>query len=568
MINDLFRLGLLSLIGMGLILVTTSYLTFLYREFVGAGSIVIEPFTIVGEDGKEDTERGKALAQALQGRLQTLVSELRQAEDQLAQGSAASETLPGADVPPRAVPGGVTGAQIPASNPLISPRLNSLKTGLFESIDFKLSVAGLEVGGMMPWLQRRVFSRRTLHFAVFMQKGLSGTKGISKVFGSVDALGLESNGLRLEVQGDSESAPPPAKVADQLAHELVRLYLAQDTTSKFRLMEPEDFVRLAAILVDVAKAQQKPLLSTARSVFITRAPELATLADKTPTWPELNYFAGWVSDTIADTNKALLYYGRAQLQFSKSGRPQPAKWIEQRIADLTTAAATAGETEPGAAQPPSIDFSRDVRIRDGGTEGSVVGQALAIALELQIIRATGQQQPISARYIYYEARRREGTPALDAGAQIKDGIAVLEDPGAVAEDVWPYKPGEFMQRPPPGISRAKRFRITEIRQLKTLADVKRVLKDGGAVVLGIAVFQNFVDASTAKTGVVPMPKANEQLIGGHAVVAVGYDDAKQWLKFANSWGTAWGDHGFGYLPYDFAANRRFTTEAWSFMYQH
>jgi C1A family cysteine protease len=53
-------------------------------------------------------------------------------------------------------------------------------------------------------------------------------------------------------------------------------------------------------------------------------------------------------------------------------------------------------------------------------------------------------------------------------------------------------------------------------------------------------------------GVMPMPTGNA--IGGHAVVAVGYDDAKEMLIVRNSWGSSFGDKGYFYMPYKFAAN--------------
>ncbi|HBN08566.1 MAG TPA: hypothetical protein DD435_07915 [Cyanobacteria bacterium UBA8530] len=54
----------------------------------------------------------------------------------------------------------------------------------------------------------------------------------------------------------------------------------------------------------------------------------------------------------------------------------------------------------------------------------------------------------------------------------------------------------------------------------------------------------------ASTGIMPMPKPSEQVFGGHAVLAVGYDDAKKVLIVRNSWGSGWGDKGYFYMPYD------------------
>lgn len=46
-----------------------------------------------------------------------------------------------------------------------------------------------------------------------------------------------------------------------------------------------------------------------------------------------------------------------------------------------------------------------------------------------------------------------------------------------------------------------------------------------------------------------MPKDNDESMGGHAVVVVGYDDEKEWFIIRNSWGVEVGDNGYFYLPY-------------------
>jgi C1A family cysteine protease len=53
------------------------------------------------------------------------------------------------------------------------------------------------------------------------------------------------------------------------------------------------------------------------------------------------------------------------------------------------------------------------------------------------------------------------------------------------------------------------------------------------------------------------------MIGGHAVMAVGYDDEKKHFIIQNSWGTEWGDKGFFYMPYDYAANSDLAADFWT-----
>jgi len=60
-----------------------------------------------------------------------------------------------------------------------------------------------------------------------------------------------------------------------------------------------------------------------------------------------------------------------------------------------------------------------------------------------------------------------------------------------------------------------------------------------------------------------MPKSNEQVVGGHAVVAVGYDEAKQWFLIRNSWGARWGLKGYFTMPYAYLTDRNLADDFWT-----
>jgi C1A family cysteine protease len=196
-----------------------------------------------------------------------------------------------------------------------------------------------------------------------------------------------------------------------------------------------------------------------------------------------------------------------------------------------------------------VDYSPQMQpVRSLGQEGSVVGFAIAAALEYQIFKTTGQKVRISPRGIYNLAKI-EGT--VDAGATISEGLRVVQTKGAVLEEVWPYKSGEYAAPPPPGFATAQRFKIKTAQKLKGTDQVKAVLQVGGPVIAGITVYPSFESQQVTKTGIVPMPKAKETVLGGMAICIVGYDDTKKVFKFLNFWGDAWGDKGYGYLPYDY-----------------
>ena len=73
----------------------------------------------------------------------------------------------------------------------------------------------------------------------------------------------------------------------------------------------------------------------------------------------------------------------------------------------------------------------------------------------------------------------------------------------------------------------------------------------GPVVAGITVYESYAQPDVSKSGVLPLPKPKETVLGGHAISIVGYDDSKKQFKFLNSWGAAWGEKGFGYVSYDY-----------------
>src|SRR5438067_1441439 len=62
---------------------------------------------------------------------------------------------------------------------------------------------------------------------------------------------------------------------------------------------------------------------------------------------------------------------------------------------------------------------------------------------------------------------------------------------------------------------------------------------------------------------VPLTRPREKVLGGHAVLAVGYDDAKKRFLVRNSWGTGWGMNGYFTMPYDYLANRGLSDDFWT-----
>jgi C1A family cysteine protease len=81
--------------------------------------------------------------------------------------------------------------------------------------------------------------------------------------------------------------------------------------------------------------------------------------------------------------------------------------------------------------------------------------------------------------------------------------------------------------------------------------LKDAIASNLSVVFGFTVYQSFESPAVAQSGVLPMPKPHEATVGGHAVVAVGYNDSQSQVIVRNSWGASWGDHGYFYMPYQY-----------------
>jgi C1A family cysteine protease len=229
------------------------------------------------------------------------------------------------------------------------------------------------------------------------------------------------------------------------------------------------------------------------------------------------------------------------------------------IGKLSTAVAT---TDLPSASVSQIDYTSSMTpVRSQGDEGSVVGFALAAALEYQIHKKLGKDVILSPRQIYNETRLIEHTSSIDAGATINDAMEVLTRTGAVPEEAWPYKAGEYAASEPPRVKTAEHYKVGLNRQLSGLSEIKSALQYYGPIVAGITMYRSFQTDAVKKTGMVPLPASGDQVVGGFAICIVGFDDHKRLIKFKHAWGADWGDHGYGYLPYDFV-NKNLFGDSW------
>lgn len=216
--------------------------------------------------------------------------------------------------------------------------------------------------------------------------------------------------------------------------------------------------------------------------------------------------------------------------------------------------------------PTRVDLrDKQAAVYDQGKLGACTAFAMGKGMREHMQRANDERLTgLSALFLYYEERVKMGTRWQDSGATITDGMTVLKEKGIATDEAWPYATNflKFRLKPSKGAyGTAAEFKVKETAQLGALDDVRAVLAKGQSVAFGFLVYESF--GQVGRDGVMPMPKPGEQIQGGHAVLAVGYDDQKRHLIVRNSWSAAWGDKGYFYMPYDFAANKEQADDFWT-----
>ena len=218
-----------------------------------------------------------------------------------------------------------------------------------------------------------------------------------------------------------------------------------------------------------------------------------------------------------------------------------------------------------AALPASVDLRPKMPpVYNQGNLGSCTGNAIAAALEYDLIKQNLPSFTPSRLFIYYNERLLEGTVRSDSGAMIRDGIKTVSKQGACKETIWPYDVVKFARKP---TIAAYKDGLTHVGLSyysvnQTELDIKTALASNFPVVFGFTVYSSFEGQEVASTGIVKMPAAGESVLGGHAVLIVGYDDKKRQFIVRNSWGPNWGASGYFYMPYDYVTNLNLADDFW------
>lgn len=225
---------------------------------------------------------------------------------------------------------------------------------------------------------------------------------------------------------------------------------------------------------------------------------------------------------------------------------------------------------PLSALPPFVDLRQSCPpVWDQGSIGSCSSHAIGAAF--MYVSMKEQLSTIftpSRLFHYYNERVLEHSTKSDSGAQLRDGIKAIVKWGMCDETLWPYDVTKFAKKPTAPVYRAAyKNRAIQYQSIpRSLIQMKSVLASGFPFILGISVYESFESDAVAKTGIVPMPDLKEEMLGGHAVLAVGFSDIDQRFIIRNSWSESWGQSGYFTIPYDYIMNHDLADDFWEITY--
>jgi C1A family cysteine protease len=214
--------------------------------------------------------------------------------------------------------------------------------------------------------------------------------------------------------------------------------------------------------------------------------------------------------------------------------------------------------------PPLVDLRHGCSaVEDQGHLGACTGKAWTGEMEF-IHRTQGVPDELSALFVYYNERWLEDTVADDSGAEIRTGAKAIAKWGVCRASLCPYVISRYARKPSAAAyTDGLLHTISSYWRIDTLEEMRACLAEGFPFVFGFSVYESFESHAVAQTGIVPMPGPHERMLGGHAVVAVGYSDYHQAFFVRNSWGKAWGINGYCMMPYAYLTDRDLSDDFWT-----
>lgn len=209
----------------------------------------------------------------------------------------------------------------------------------------------------------------------------------------------------------------------------------------------------------------------------------------------------------------------------------------------------------GQALPDKVDLREMCPpVYNQGSLGSCTANAAAALLQFTEKELTKTKRPIPSRlFIYYNTRVIQGTQDEDSGASIRNTLKAIANQGYCKETAWPYKIPNYDEEPDVTCyETGLKHKLGKLMYAQVMQDpghIEAMIAASNPIEFGFSVKQEF--ENVGKDGIIKMPAANGRVLGGHAILIVGYWRSKGLVLIRNSWGTSYGMAGYAWMPYDY-----------------
>jgi C1A family cysteine protease len=213
--------------------------------------------------------------------------------------------------------------------------------------------------------------------------------------------------------------------------------------------------------------------------------------------------------------------------------------------------------------------SVDLRSKFGPIEQQGAPNSCVAHAATSVVEAVLGVADLSRLFVYYNARVYANQAGGDFGCQPRNAVKGIAQFGAPSEMFWPYSTAVLTMKPDMNAyatAQPLRSRIKSYQSITSLAAMKSSLDLGLPVMFALMVPDTFV-SRTKYDGFLPMWNTSNKWLGGHAVVACGYDVfTPNTILCRNSFGSTWGREGYFEMPYAWFPNfYGKATDAWTFV---